>query len=116
MHDPCADEVPGPGPVEGLDIFGRKQDEDVIPKKCPEGEGKTEALECRTCQHPPPHHDRVETKERGAQERQEGPQYDHQALTFSAISLLTQSASMLVSGTYSGAFSSCSRSFKPHIE
>ena len=59
--------VPGPGPVEDLDIFGREQDEGSdSKKKCPEGEGKTEALERRTCQHPPPHHDRVETKERGA--------------------------------------------------
>ena len=51
----------------------------------------------------------LKPKKSGTQERQEGPQYDHQALTFSAISLLTHSASMLVSGIYSGAFSSCSR-------
>ena len=28
------------GPVEDLDVFGREQDEEVIPKKCPEGRVK----------------------------------------------------------------------------
>ena len=71
MHDPCADEVPAPVQSSAsISLAVSRASDDS--KKVRQGEGKTEAG-VPYLSTPPPHHDRIESEKRRAQERQSDP-------------------------------------------